>query len=56
MRKRLEKVQRLLDAGAKVTVVSPTLHEMLRKLAALRKSFIADDIFAPTIWRASFWS
>ena len=32
-----EKVQRLLDAGAKVTVVSPTLHEMLRKLAASAK-------------------
>ncbi|ODT44307.1 MAG: siroheme synthase [Nitrospira sp. SCN 59-13] len=32
-----DKVQRLLDAGAKVTVVSPTLHEMLRKLAASAK-------------------
>lgn len=32
-----EKVQRLLDAGAKVTVVSPTLHEILRKLAASAK-------------------
>ena len=32
-----EKVQRLLDAGAKVTVVSATLHEMLRKLAASAK-------------------
>ena len=32
-----EKAQRLLDAGAKVTVVSPTLHEALRKLAASAK-------------------
>jgi len=32
-----DKVQRLLDAGAKVTVVSPTLHELLRKLAASAK-------------------
>ncbi len=32
-----DKVQRLLDAGAKVTVVSPTLHEVLRKLAASAK-------------------
>ena len=32
-----DKVQRLLDAGAKVTVVSPTLHEILRKLAASAK-------------------
>ncbi|MBA5873030.1 MAG: bifunctional precorrin-2 dehydrogenase/sirohydrochlorin ferrochelatase [Nitrospira sp. CR1.2] len=32
-----DKVQRLLDAGAKVTVISPTLHEVLRKLAASAK-------------------
>lgn len=32
-----DKVQRLLDAGAKVTVISPTLHEGLRKLAASAK-------------------
>ncbi len=32
-----EKVQRLLDAGAKVTVVSPTLNEALRKLASSAK-------------------
>ncbi|MGC3975665.1 MAG: NAD(P)-dependent oxidoreductase [Nitrospira sp.] len=32
-----DKVQRLLDAGAKVTVISPTLHELLRKLAASAK-------------------
>ncbi len=32
-----DKVQRLLDAGAKVTIVSPTLHEVLRKLAASAK-------------------
>lgn len=32
-----DKVQRLLDAGAKVTVVSPTLNETLRKLAAAAK-------------------
>ena len=28
-----EKVQRLLDAGAKVTVISPIMNETLRKLA-----------------------
>jgi precorrin-2 dehydrogenase/sirohydrochlorin ferrochelatase len=32
-----EKVQRLLDAGAKVTVVSPTLNETLKKLTASAK-------------------
>lgn len=32
-----DKVQRLLEAGAKVTVISPTLHEVLRKLAASAK-------------------
>lgn len=32
-----DKAQRLLDAGAKVTVISPTLHEGLRKLAASAK-------------------
>jgi precorrin-2 dehydrogenase/sirohydrochlorin ferrochelatase len=32
-----DKVQRLLDAGAKVTVVSPTLNDALRKLAAAAK-------------------
>jgi precorrin-2 dehydrogenase/sirohydrochlorin ferrochelatase len=32
-----EKVQRLLDAGAKVTVVSPTLNDALRKLTAAAK-------------------
>lgn len=32
-----EKVQRLLDAGAKVTVVSPTLNDTLRKLTAAAK-------------------
>lgn len=32
-----EKTLRLLDAGAKVTVVSPMLHETLRKLAASAK-------------------
>jgi precorrin-2 dehydrogenase/sirohydrochlorin ferrochelatase len=32
-----EKTQRLLDAGAKVTVVSPTLHDILKKLAASAK-------------------
>ncbi|ULA67957.1 MAG: Siroheme synthase [Nitrospira sp.] len=32
-----DKVQRLLDAGAKVTVISPTLHEILRKFAASAK-------------------
>ncbi|MDR4493002.1 MAG: bifunctional precorrin-2 dehydrogenase/sirohydrochlorin ferrochelatase [Nitrospirales bacterium] len=33
----LEKVGRLLDAGAKVTVVHPTLHTELRKLTASAK-------------------
>lgn len=33
----VEKVNRLLDAGAKVTVVSPTLHVELRKLTASGK-------------------
>ncbi|MGE0472437.1 MAG: bifunctional precorrin-2 dehydrogenase/sirohydrochlorin ferrochelatase [Nitrospirales bacterium] len=33
----LEKVNRLLDAGAKVTVVHPTLHTELRKLTASAK-------------------
>jgi precorrin-2 dehydrogenase/sirohydrochlorin ferrochelatase len=32
-----EKTQRLLEAGAKVTVVSPTLHETLKQLAASAK-------------------
>ena len=32
-----EKTQRLLEAGAKVTVVSPTLHEILKDLAASAK-------------------
>jgi precorrin-2 dehydrogenase/sirohydrochlorin ferrochelatase len=32
-----EKVQRLLDAGAKVTVISPTLTDTLRKLTASAK-------------------
>jgi precorrin-2 dehydrogenase len=32
-----EKTQRLLDAGAKVTVIAPTLHEHLRQLAASAK-------------------
>ena len=32
-----EKTQRLLDAGAKVIVISPTLHERLKQLAASAK-------------------
>ena len=32
-----DKVERLLDAGAKVTVISPTLSEPLRKLSAAAK-------------------
>jgi len=32
-----EKTQRLLDAGAKVTVIAPTLHEQLKQLAASAK-------------------
>lgn len=33
----IEKVERLLDAGAKVTVINPTLHTALRKLTASGK-------------------
>ncbi|MDH5429287.1 MAG: NAD(P)-dependent oxidoreductase, partial [Nitrospirota bacterium] len=33
----VEKITRLLDAGAKVTVVHPTLHVDLRKLTASGK-------------------
>jgi precorrin-2 dehydrogenase / sirohydrochlorin ferrochelatase len=32
-----DKTQRLLDAGAKVTVIAPTLHEKLKELAASAK-------------------
>ena len=32
-----EKTQRLLEAGAKVTVISPTLHDILKQLAASAK-------------------
>ncbi len=32
-----EKTQRLLDAGARVTVVAPTLHDQLKQLAASAK-------------------
>lgn len=32
-----EKTQRLLESGARVTVISPTLHETLRQLAASAK-------------------
>jgi precorrin-2 dehydrogenase len=32
-----EKTQRLLEAGAKVTVISPTLHDALKQLAASAK-------------------
>jgi precorrin-2 dehydrogenase / sirohydrochlorin ferrochelatase len=32
-----EKTQRLLDAGAKVTVVAPSLHELLKDMAASAK-------------------
>jgi precorrin-2 dehydrogenase/sirohydrochlorin ferrochelatase len=32
-----EKVQRLLEAGAKVTVISPTLNDQLKKLTASAK-------------------
>lgn len=33
----VEKIQRLMDAGAKITVVNPTLHVELRKLTASGK-------------------
>ena len=32
-----EKTQRLLEAGAKVTVVAPTLHDLLKDMAASAK-------------------
>ncbi|HZS11088.1 MAG TPA: bifunctional precorrin-2 dehydrogenase/sirohydrochlorin ferrochelatase [Nitrospirales bacterium] len=43
-----EKVQRLLDAGAKVTVINPTLNDALRKLAAGAKV-----IHRPRLFRAN---
>jgi precorrin-2 dehydrogenase/sirohydrochlorin ferrochelatase len=50
-----EKVQRLLDSGAKVTVISPSLNEPLRKLAASAKiihrgrHFRAGDVESPIL-------
>lgn len=43
-----EKAQRLLDAGAKVTVISPTLNEALRKLAAADKVIHRARVFRET--------
>jgi precorrin-2 dehydrogenase/sirohydrochlorin ferrochelatase len=43
-----EKVQRLLDAGAKVMVVSPTLNDTLRKLTAAAKVIHRARLFRST--------
>jgi len=43
-----EKVQRLLDAGAKVTVISPTLNDTLRKLTASAKILHRGRLFRST--------
>jgi precorrin-2 dehydrogenase/sirohydrochlorin ferrochelatase len=43
-----EKAQRLLDAGAKVTVIHPTLSETLRKLAASAKVIHRGRLFRAT--------
>jgi precorrin-2 dehydrogenase/sirohydrochlorin ferrochelatase len=43
-----EKVQRLLDAGAKVTVISPTLNDALRKLTASAKILHRGRLFRST--------
>lgn len=43
-----EKVQRLLDGGAKVTVISPTLNDTLRKLTASAKILHRGRLFRST--------
>ena len=43
-----EKVLRLLDAGAKVTVISPTLNDTLRKLTASAKILHRGRLFRST--------
>ncbi len=43
-----EKTQRLLDAGAKVTVINPTLNDALRKLAASAKIIHRGRLFRAT--------
>ncbi len=50
-----EKTQRLLDAGAKVTVVAPTLHDYLKIWPPRRKWCTVGVIFARLIWRVRFW-
>ncbi len=44
----VEKIERLLDAGAKVTVVNPTLHTSLRKLTASGKIIHRGRLFRAT--------
>jgi len=44
-----EKTQRLLEAGAKVTVVAPTLHDVLKDLAASAKILHRGATFAMPI-------
>ncbi len=43
-----DKVQRLLEAGAKVTVISPTLNDTLRKLTASAKILHRGRLFRST--------
>jgi precorrin-2 dehydrogenase/sirohydrochlorin ferrochelatase len=43
-----DKTQRLLEAGAKVTVISPTLHETLKQLAASAKVIHRGRLFRET--------
>lgn len=43
-----DKVQRLLDAGAKVTVINPTLNDTLRKLTASAKILHRGRLFRST--------
>ena len=43
-----EKVQRLLEAGAKVTVINPTLNDTLRKLTASAKILHRGRLFRST--------
>lgn len=51
----VEKITRLLEAGAKVTVVHPTLHHDLRKLTASEKLFTVDGVFVAGMLRMRCW-
>lgn len=50
-----EKTLRLLDAGAKVTVVNPTLNDTLRKLTASAKVITESVRSGRPTWKASSW-